>query len=203
MPCCSRFVTVIVWEQYNSAEEAVAKEANLVASIDRDTYTFPKTLRNEIHTALTNYTNSVINDEWKLMQECRIDGYVNKNYQAIWNSIQSFEPKDDHERNWLNLVYQQLNKLDEARSNRLLYAEREIPKPIWGLLIFGGLITLLFSCFFGAERRNVHIFMICTLGVVIGTMLFMIDEIDRPFIGIVSVDTEVFHHTLETLMIVK
>ncbi len=197
------FVTVIVWEQYNNTEEAVSREANLVASIDRDVYTFPAPLRNEIHTDLTNYVNSVINEEWELMRKGKLDGYVNKSYQAIWNSIQSFNPKDDHERNWLNLVYQQLNKLDETRSNRLLYAEREIPRPIWGLLIFAGLITLLFSCFFGAEKRDVHIYMTSTLGVVIGIMLFIIDEIDRPFIGIVSLDPEAFHHTLKTLMIVN
>ncbi len=197
------FVTVIVWEQFNNAEETVAKEANQIAALDRDVHTFPAEIRTEIQTALQRYTVSVINDEWKLMREGSMDGFRSTTYPEIWNKVQSFNPKDERERVWLSLVYQQLNKLDESRSNRIVYVERAVPQPIWGLLIIGGLITLLFTCFFGAEERKIHLYMICTLAFVIGIMLFMIAEIDRPFTGIVSVDPEPFHHTLETLKIVR
>ena len=193
------FVILSVWEQYNMAEDAVEKEANQIEALDRDIETFSEPAKSEIRAALQAYTLSIIEVEWNLMTTGKMEGHRNDRYEEIWDKLQSFDPKDERERIWLNTVYQQLNKLNEARSIRLLYAERSVQPQIWILLILCGLITILFSCFLSAEHKGLHYTLVSSLGVVIGVILLMIAEIDFPYQGLVCVDHEPYRHALETL----
>lgn len=197
------FVVVTVWENHDSVETSIDTEANQIAGLDRDIAALPDTAQAQMHRGLVRYAQSVIDHEWKLMEHDSVDGLRNTAYDSLWGMVTAFRPESEYEHTWLTIVYRRMNQLDEARSRRFLAVEQTIPKAVWGLMIFCGAITILFACFFGAERKQLHRAMVSALAAVIGVMLFVIAGIDHPFTGIVRVEPEAFRHALETLRAVR
>jgi hypothetical protein len=193
------FVIVTVWEKHDDVDQAVATEANQVTGLGRDAEALPDPMRSQIRADLISYTTTTMTVEWDLMARGKSDDIKNASYEHLWKLITTFVPQSEHERTWLNLVYSRMNKLADARNSRLLFVETSVPWAMWGLLLACGLVTIVFSCFFGAERRNVHLSMVCSLSFVIGLMLYVIMAIDRTFVGIVRIEPEALKHALEGL----
>lgn len=193
------FVVIIVWEQYNQAEEAVDSEANSLIALERSTNFFPDSVRFLAHDKIKAYCQSVVGTEWPLFERDKYERYQSKQYKELWQMIGSIKLANDRDQSWLQLqlAYQQLNAIDIARNRRFLYVESNVPPVMWVLLIFGALVTILFTAFFGVEHRFTHSLMVGLLSAIIGFMLFMIIAIDNPFVGIVRVEPEAFRHVIE------
>lgn len=54
---------------------------------------------------------------------------------------------------------------------------------IWFVLIAGGLITIIFSFFFGTENHGAQVIMTVLLAALIALILFTVLELDYPFSG--------------------
>src|SRR5262245_36461931 len=63
------FTLIIDWEQYLSAESAVPQEAAALITVAPDTSSFPEPARGQVHDLLRAYAQSVINEEWRTMDE--------------------------------------------------------------------------------------------------------------------------------------
>lgn len=74
-----------------------------------------------------------------------------------------------------------------ARGSRVNHARSDIHPVRWIGLIAGAVITIGFSDIFGIADRAAHAFMIGVLTVSIVGILFMIDVINGPYRGDVSV----------------
>jgi len=64
--------------------------------------------------------------------------------------------------------------------------ESSLPYIIWIAIIVGAVITILFSILLGAEKSWLHAIMVSMLAIIIATTLFLIIELDYPFVGEVS-----------------
>ncbi len=193
------FVIIAVWEQYNNAEEVVVAEVNQISALERDFSNYPEPFRDVIDSALTNYTRSVLDTEWKLMRSGSLDHFVNNSYEELWRSVLSLEPQNENERLWLGKAIDKMNKLDESRGKRMMYVERHIPPMLWVFLLVGGGIVILFTSLFGSETSKMSMIMIIPLSMIIGFMLYLINELDYPFTGNLHIHDEAFRHVLELL----
>jgi hypothetical protein len=193
------FVVVIVWGQYNNADDAADSEANSLIALERSTSFFPDSIKLQLREKIRLYSNSVINTEWPLFERGDCDRYKSKPYIALWQTIGALHLETEHDHIWLQMAYQQLNTIDIARNKRFLYVESSVPLVMWILLIFGALITIWFTAFFGIEHRFVHSIMVASLSAIIGFMLFVIMAIDNPFVGVVKIEPEAFRHVIEQL----
>ncbi len=190
------FVVITVWGQYNDAEVAVSEEAGQISGLYRGVFVFGDSASRPFRSALASYTSSVMDYEWPLMQEENLRSLGNPAYNGVWTTAQMFVPHDKHEEIWLTVSLQKLEQLDHARNMRIYASESEIPGAMWVLLIVGALVTVSFACFFGAERPLPHMLMVSAFSSIIAFVLFMIATIDHPFVGLVHVDPDAFHHAL-------
>jgi hypothetical protein len=69
------------------------------------------------------------------------------------------------------------------------------------VLVSGGMITILFTLFFGTENFFAHLIMTSLLSALIGLILFTIMVMDYPFSGSVSVSPEAFKVILQYLAV--
>src|SRR5688572_19477576 len=106
------FVMIATWEHYDQAEGVVVAEANQIFALDRDFSNMPPHLRNEIDSALSNYTHSVINVEWNMMMSGSMDNYTNYSYESLWKMMGALNPQSDSERMWVDKAVDRINKLD-------------------------------------------------------------------------------------------
>jgi len=58
------FTVIIVWQDFDKAENITISEANCIAALYRDATPFPAEFRAELKSDLTNYVNAIINEEW-------------------------------------------------------------------------------------------------------------------------------------------
>ena len=190
------FVVVTVWDQYNDAEKSVSDEAGQISGLYRGALAFGDSTSRLFRADVSHYITSVIDYEWPLMQEENLRSLGNPSYNHLWTSAQGFVPRNKYEEIWLAVCLQKLEELDNSRNMRIYASESEIPGAMWGLLICGAVVTVAFACFFGAERRLPHVLMVAALSSIIAFVLFMIATIDHPFVGLVHVDSDAFHHAL-------
>lgn len=193
------FVIIATWEQYNDAEEVIVTEANQIFALDRDFSNIPKIYSDRVDSSLLQYTHTVIDVEWKMMMAGSMDNYTNASYETLWKGIGSINPQNDGERMWIEKAVDRLNKLDETRGERIMLVERHIPTMMWMFLIAGGVIVILFTSLFGSETVSMSLITNIPLAMIIGFMLYLINELDYPFNGNLRIDDEAFRHVLELI----
>src|SRR5918996_1657663 len=62
-------LVIAVWEQYQSAREAVESEANAVADITWIAHQLPETERYQLQELARSYAQEVVDEEWPLMEQ--------------------------------------------------------------------------------------------------------------------------------------
>ena len=113
--------------------------------------------------------------------------------------IRRFEPTGPREEALYSKLLDELQDLNDARRMRLVSAREGIPYLIWGVLIGGGVVTVLFTYFFGLKNFRAQIAMTALYVTSIGFVLFLIASIDHPFSGAVSVRPEAMELVIQRI----
>jgi hypothetical protein len=193
------FVVIVVWEQFNSAESTANNEATQIVTIYRDIMLFPDSIRVPIRRSLLEYARSVITEEWTADDRAEVGSRALAAYDRLWADFTTIRPSSQLEEIWLNQLLQRLNTLEDMRSLRLLDRESSVPRLMWILLIAGGVLTIGFAMFFSTERTLPLALMVSALSATIVFALFLIVEIDHPFVGAVRVEPEAFEHAIAAM----
>jgi hypothetical protein len=80
-----------------------------------------------------------------------------------------------------------LKEVEVARQNRLTAATDDVPSEVWMTVVLTALVVLTFSAFAHVHDRAAARIMATLFGVMIGSIMFSIIAVDRPFIGKVSI----------------
>ena len=187
------FTAIIVWEQFDNAQEGVDQEANELADLYRDAQAFPDDIRKELETLLRAYPKLVVEKEWPAMAERTSSPEAWGVYNELWRTYQRFQPQNDHERTWYAQSLTKLNQLGDQRRLRLLSSRSEgIPVVMWVALLGAGGITIGFSFLFGTRSAAAHVLMTSALAMTIAVVLVSILALEEPFRGITRVDPDAF-----------
>jgi len=182
------FVVAIAWQKFEDASALADQEAVLVLSMYRDALFFPAhtaDLRNEIEA----YARSVVDHEWEAMSTpAREAKETDAAMLAFVREVASIDPANDRESAFLGQYAARLDDLEDSRRSRLFAAETQLPGTLWFVLLFGGLITTMFTYFFGLPSPRAHMAMVAAIAATIGITLFLILSLDLPFTGDVAVE---------------
>jgi hypothetical protein len=86
----------------------------------------------------------------------------------------------------------ELSALTLHRRTRLLQSVSELPVILWGVLLAGGILTLVSASMFGSTKPRVHIFMVFSATLLVTLVMLAIADINRPFRGWVHVSNYAF-----------
>jgi len=184
------FTAIIVWEQFQTAQEGAEREANAVADLYRDAQVFPATTREEVGTRLRDYARLVVEDEWPAMAAGKSSPETWDAYNLLWDTYHKFEPQNEHQRIWYEHSVDRMNLLGDERRNRLLNVRSGVPAVMWGVLLGAGAITIGFSFLFGTPNPRAQGVMTGALALTIGAVLLSILALEHPFKGITRVNPE-------------
>lgn len=173
-------------------------EANAIVGLYRDSQIFKNPLLEEIHTLTTDYTKSIINDEWNLMAFGMDSIKTAQLLRKLWGIFYTIDPKTEKDKLWLANAISRLNELNNYRFIRL-YSSRETLGPMmWSLLLLGAIILVLFSYFFWVDNFRYHLIMTALLAGIIAFTLFLTFALDNPFFGDQSLQPDPFKKALTT-----
>ncbi|RSS59709.1 DUF4239 domain-containing protein [Streptomyces sp. WAC01280] len=182
------FVIVTLWTQLESTQTIVATEATDMALIARDAAAFPPPVRARLDGALSAYVHAVVEDQWPRMRAGRPShGATAGSFQAVYDVLQSYEPRTAREEVFYEEAVSQLNDVASQRRARLTMAEQQLP-PLLQVLAFGGAIVLIPLTFlYGMRKLRIQILFVASVAALIGFSLLLVFVLDRPFAGELSV----------------
>lgn len=190
------FVVVVSWQNYDKANSHIESEANYLVDLHRNSAAFPEIFRDQVQAAIKNYSNWVMNEEWKLMAKGEESMNARAALREIWDLYTQYEPKTEKEKAFFLESIGKLDDLREMRRLRIVETRTGVHPVLWFILISGGIATIGFAFFFGAESFGVHAFMVATLAMLIALIIFMVILFDLPFSGSMGIKPETFQQVI-------
>ncbi len=192
------FAVISVWEEYRDAESNANQEANAVGNIYRLAGGLPEPTRQAIQQSALTYATTVIDEEWpSLVRGSGASPEVTSQLDLLWTAFHQAEFSTPAQAALYAEGLDQLDDLASLRRERLVQAEGGLLGVMWGVLIGGAALTVLFPCAFGVENGLVHALIIATLAATLGLLLFLTYDLNHPFRGDVHVQPEGFTRLIE------
>ena len=190
------FVVVIVWQNYDKSRVNVEKEANCMVDIYNDVECFPKEFKDSVRSAVREYDDTVINEEWKMLAAGQSSSQARHIVKRLWKIFGDYWPTTDTERIFFAESVKKLNELMELRRMRILDSKTGVEPVLWFVLIAGAVVTISFIFFFGSENLKAQILMASLLASLISLILLTVLLFDFPFTGDVSIKPTAFQEVL-------
>jgi hypothetical protein len=188
---------VVVWGQLNSANAAAQSEASAVADLLRDSEALPAPVRPQLQQSLISYTQGVIDDEFPRMRRGESIEQQSEHLTQVWQAYQRVQPATVTEKFFYNAAISKLNDLGSYRTLRILSSQSEIPGELWLLLLGGGALVLAFTYIFGTPDLLVHACAVGLTAALMAFVMYLIVELDHPFVGAISVKPDAYVQVLE------
>ena len=181
------FAVVVVWEKFNAAESEVAKEAGAAATV----YLLSRGIDTDhgaaIRKATTDYLNAAVTKDWPAMQNETDSPAVTEALNEIYRAVLKFHTIESGEGIVIAELLRQVDRISDARRERLVMADGVVPGIIWFVLFGGAALTIGFTFFFGTENLRAQAVMTGALSMLIFAGLLTVATIDHPFAGTVKV----------------
>lgn len=191
------FCAVSVWESFRSADSAVSNEAVTLSALSRDLAVMGTPPALEARERVRAYTRSILDEEWQDMQGTPggtgIAGgglHVNR----IFRAVQRIEPGTAAQQALLHEIWARANEMLKFRRERVSASESTVPASLWFVVIAGGVMSLIPLLVLPATafNRAAVIFLSFSTGLV----FFFIAQMDRPFVGDLSISPRPYERTL-------
>ncbi len=185
-------VVVAVWEEYEAAKATVGDEANELAEVFWLAHRFPDPEDQQLQELARSYARVVVEEEWPLMQEGRSSPRAWALLDEVRLLVQGVEVRTPADQVLFGQGLDRVHDLADARRMRLVEADEGIPAVLWGVLVFGGIVTVGFTYLFGLENTRSHRLMVAAVAWVIALALFTIGNLEYPFSGGTRIGPEAF-----------
>src|SRR5688572_21915801 len=143
------FAVIAVWEDLDEARDTAEREANSVGDLYRVAEGLPDSVRLPLQEQAIAYARSVAIEEWPMLRQGRESANSLAAIEALWSLARRFEPNGPREEALYGKLLDEVQEMNDARRMRLLSSRAGVPWLIWGVLIGGGVVTVLFTYFFG------------------------------------------------------
>lgn len=192
------FAVISVWEDFTAAEADANAEANAVGNVYRVAGGLPEQSRQTIRQTVLAYAITVVDEEWPGMTRGS-GGSVAALDQIdqLWDAFYLVEPTTQDEAELYAEGLDQLDQLTSLRRVRLEAADGGLLGIMWGVMIVGAALTVLFPCLFGVESGLVHSLIITILSATLGLLLFLAYDFNHPFHGDIHVEPDGFIRVIE------
>jgi Protein of unknown function (DUF4239) len=190
------FAVIAVWEKFRDAEATAGREASAVIA-HRLSEALSGDVGKNVRRHVTAYAQITIADDWPAMARGEISRRAGQELDALYAAVLSVNPSDLRELAIMGDLLTDLDAITQARRMRFVLATGIVPGVLWVVLVGGAVVTLSFTCFFGAQSIRAQTLMTGMLAVVIFMALFVAVEIDHPFTGPVSVGPEALRIALD------
>jgi hypothetical protein len=193
------FVVFVTWGGYDEATKNLQMEASEAMDIFRSAEGFPDPVNKIIQQGLRDYVASVYNDEIQRMSQGDISVFSGGAHTQLRRLFYQMDSKSIPNRELYAETLRCLNNLAQYRRLRIFAGNNTVPPVIWLVLLFGGVITVAYTYFFGMKNIRAQYMITTALTVTITLILFLIYVLDHPFTGASRVSLEPLRQAMATM----
>jgi hypothetical protein len=177
------FVVLAVWEQHSRTEEHVEQEADAVSDLLRLGDGFDADAPTRVAASVRNYARIVVEDEWPAMARGESSQSADAAIDELYGTLHAIEPQSMRESGIYNEAVSQLDKITDARTQRILRAGAGLPGVFWGLVVGGATVVISYSMMFAVERFWSHALLTAGLTGTVAFVIVVILSLEFPFSG--------------------
>jgi len=185
------FVVVVVWQKYDETVQNVQNEVDAVGNLYHSVDGFSQPARSDIRKDLMQYSKTVVLVEWPAIARNQAvpedaDGVL----EDAGYRVNTFAPTNFKESSAQQASIANMQRLYDARRQRLIHSDSAVPAILWFALIAGALAMVAFCYIFGVENRSAQLMMTAILVGLIGILFVVIAEFSTPFSGSVMISND-------------
>jgi hypothetical protein len=174
------FAAFQVWQDYNDADTAVAREASSISQLYRDLTTYGEASE-AARADVKLYLKKVMESEWPLLAKGQAGPEAVAALIQTYRDVGKIEPKTPRETVVYAEIFKKLNEVVEHRRMRIIAAGNALPPLFWVVVLAGSGVIVGFTFVFPSTPANA--LMIAGLGVSLGLIFMFILDVDHPFSG--------------------
>ncbi|WP_040692907.1 bestrophin-like domain [Nocardia vinacea] len=191
------FVVVICWQEYDNAHNHTIAEAKALVDTYSTAHSMPDPEHRQIQDLVRDYTDQVLTREWPVMQaDRRLSQPTQDTFDSLRDAVASVNTTDPDVADLRTSAMASLDAAAEARQDRAMDASYEMPVFLYAALWFGTILLLCTAVLSGVEVTKRSVLMTALLGIVVGSTVLAIYNLDRPFSGGNSVPKDAFEYAM-------
>jgi hypothetical protein len=183
-------VLIMAINRFDHAEQVVETEANLVADVVRNARSVSPQVDKPVRQQAAAYLENVITKEWPAQVQ---GGRTVLRLPALTDlaqAISTYQPRNEREAAFYLQLIESLNKLYDARRERVFLADERISGEVWGVTLAGAVLTICLTLLFGVRNRWMHFMLASFLAVSLALIFALVMIFDRPFQGNMAASDE-------------
>lgn len=181
---------------FNEAQNITQLEASYIGNLYRLSAALPDPQAIAVQEDLNNYLKQVITVEWPTHQ--RGDNNMASKHKGwglldhVEMTLFTFKPISFAQQATLHEMLQQIDHLYEQRRARILISEAHIPNIMWGIILLGELILIIFCGFLGHEDFKIKLVLTSLATISLGLVIILVFVLSHPFRGAIGISPEEF-----------
>ncbi|MGH3829903.1 MAG: DUF4239 domain-containing protein [Pseudonocardiaceae bacterium] len=185
-------IAVGAYTNYTNADEAATREANTAGVLYRDVSNYPVPLSTELRAGIIRYIDVVIDQEFPSAHQGKLLATGTPVATTIQKGIASFMPTNSGQEALDAETFHQFGNFINARNERLNLMSLGLPGTLWFVLIAGAAINLALIAMLGVNQLGAHLVYSGLFAFFLSLMLFLIADLDHPFLGQYSISPDAF-----------
>ncbi|MBS1993512.1 MAG: DUF4239 domain-containing protein [Cyanobacteria bacterium SZAS LIN-3] len=185
-------VVVDSMTKFQQARNIVESEANSLADVFMLADRLPPDKAKAIHELCNFYCNDLLTKEWPAMAKGEITMSARKAAIKLIREVSDFEPTTENQKAIYPILVQETCQVWDSRRARTNISGYGVPGVEWTVLIIGGIVTVVFTYFFGLENAKAQITMTAMVSLLISLNLYLVVLFGAPFSGDLSVGEDAF-----------
>lgn len=169
--------------RYQDAAHKVEEEANSIANIYLLSEELPAAKRDQIQGLCKDYCKSVVEAEWSAMADGKYSADSRAAAIRLVRAVNSIKPANEAESQIAATAMSQACDFWSDRRSRIVTCTHSIPAIEWVVLIVGGVVTIIFTYFFGLENLFVQTAMTGLVALMTSLNVFLFFMFSEPHRG--------------------
>ena len=193
------FTLAGAWNLFQQAQANEEQEANSLVNVYRIASQLQDPNAKAIQGLCVTYAENALNREWPAMKNKQMPPEGGEMINQFWVLAGQAQAHAQPDAIAAYQLMEELRGLTQYRRIRSMESREGLPAILWAVLIAGGIVTVVSSCFFGVPSFRFHLLQVFMLSFLISLVLVAIADVNRPYQGELTVAPEGFRNALRTL----
>ena len=184
-------IAVTAYQNVAEASQNVTREAAALSALYEDVSRYPEPFGRDLRWLLRDYTRYVVKYAWPLQRRGLVPEEGTIRAEALFDRLLDFEPRTPAEEILHAEALRQLNHFLECRRMRLFSVTSGLPASMWYVMFVGAVFNIVL-CWMFDTRFMTQLVLGGILAAFLGSMMYLIIDMNQPFRGEVSIPSEPF-----------
>lgn len=189
------FMVVGEWESYDAARANADEEAAVLVPLYRQTTVMDAHGRDAMRKVLREYAEHVVQG-WQRFANGERNRRAGHDANEILSVIGELKFETKSQELMAAQFLQTYSQLVLDRNKRYVQAADSLSWLMWFAAIGGGIVTVTMSFMLFMERCWPQVLAVCVMSALIGTLLWTVALLSRPFLGPLALDPAPFEQSL-------